>query len=195
MSHRNRSKTTFQSASPEAGRRRSNDCIPSRMYDTSKIVVLTFIYSIHGNLYLSASIYIAMAWRISAEFFIFKSWLSRHLSITLKIFLPLLLAFGVKTYIFKSLKGKSITENSHNSLFLARTMEEFVWQEMNNELDGQYDMEPLKELCRRRNYQPGLIISCLAPAGGMGNVRNIILNCIRFALEGGGEYPRPRHQT
>ncbi|KAF8851043.1 hypothetical protein BDZ45DRAFT_661063 [Acephala macrosclerotiorum] len=64
-------------------------------------------------------------------------------------------------------------------------MEEFLWQEMNTEIDGPYNLEPLKELCRTRNYQPGLIVGCLAPAGGMGNVRNIILNCIRFALEGG----------
>ena len=69
------------------------------------------------------------------------------------------------------------------------TKEEFIQRELDNEFDGPYDLGPLTNLCATRSYQPGLVVKCYEIIGGMGNIRNEILNCIRFALEGGGEFP------
>ncbi|TVY40673.1 hypothetical protein LSUB1_G004426 [Lachnellula subtilissima] len=56
---------------------------------------------------------------------------------------------------------------------------------LENEIDGPYNLEPLAALCRSKEYTPGLIIKCKASPGGMGNVRNMMLNCYRFAIEAG----------
>lgn len=66
------------------------------------------------------------------------------------------------------------------------TKEEFVAQMLETEIDGEYNLEPLAALCRSKKQTPGLIVKCKATPGGMGNVRNMMLNCYRFAIEGGG---------
>lgn len=43
----------------------------------------------------------------------------------------------------------------------------------------------LQALCNTRRWQQGLNWECVAK-GGLGNIRNEMLNCIRFALEAGG---------
>ncbi|KAL2060327.1 hypothetical protein VTL71DRAFT_9722 [Oculimacula yallundae] len=54
-----------------------------------------------------------------------------------------------------------------------------------NEIDGAFDNSTLVELCRTRIWIEGLIFKCEAPEGGIANVRNVILNCVRYAIEGG----------
>jgi len=66
------------------------------------------------------------------------------------------------------------------------TKESFIADMLETEIDGPYDLEPLAALCRSKEYTPGLIIKCKATPGGMGNVRNMMLNCYRFAIEAGG---------
>ncbi|KAK0108626.1 hypothetical protein ONS95_003419 [Cadophora gregata] len=54
-----------------------------------------------------------------------------------------------------------------------------------NEIDGPFNNGTLVELCRTRHWTPGLIFKCEAPEGGIGNVRNVFLNCVRYAIEAG----------
>ncbi|PVH79122.1 hypothetical protein DL98DRAFT_371109, partial [Cadophora sp. DSE1049] len=54
-----------------------------------------------------------------------------------------------------------------------------------NEIDGPFNNSTLVELCRTRDWTPGLIFKCEAPEGGIGNVRNVFLNCVRYAIEAG----------
>lgn len=54
------------------------------------------------------------------------------------------------------------------------------------EIDGPFDNTALKKMCADKSWTPGLTIKCEAPAGGIGNVRNVFLNCIRYAIEAGG---------
>ena len=58
-----------------------------------------------------------------------------------------------------------------------------------SEIDGPFNNSTLVELCRTREWTPGLIFKCEAPEGGIGNVRNVFLNCVRYAIEAGGLSP------
>jgi hypothetical protein len=62
----------------------------------------------------------------------------------------------------------------------------FVEAVLDTEIDGPIDNGALVELCKRKVWTPGLIFNCEAPQGGVGNVRNVFLNCIRYAIEAGG---------
>jgi hypothetical protein len=64
--------------------------------------------------------------------------------------------------------------------------EMFIEQTLNSSIDGDYDGRALSELCMKTNWTEGLIFSCYGLEGGLGNVRNIFLNCIRYTIEAGG---------
>jgi hypothetical protein len=117
--------------------------------------------------------------------------LPRQSSKLLRFFLPLLLVIWIATYLLPASQSTSLLDSClfRDGKKHAPTMEEFIRQEMNHEIDGPYNLEPLTKLCRTRDCHLGLIVKCLATPGGMGNVRNMILNCIRFTLEGGGSIP------
>jgi len=56
------------------------------------------------------------------------------------------------------------------------------------EIDGPFNDQPLRKLCSSKRWMPGLIIKCDAAFGGVGNVRNIVLTCVRYAIEAGGKF-------
>jgi hypothetical protein len=62
----------------------------------------------------------------------------------------------------------------------------FVEDILATEIDGPFDGSPLADLCNTKKWIPGLIFKCEAPQGGLTNVRNIFLNCVRYAIEAGG---------
>lgn len=62
----------------------------------------------------------------------------------------------------------------------------FIKAVVSNDIDGPMNLEPLTDLCRNTQWQPGLIVKCQPFPGGIGNIRNMFLNCIRFAIEAGG---------
>jgi hypothetical protein len=62
----------------------------------------------------------------------------------------------------------------------------FIESASTTEIDGPFDNTTLVELCKTRTWTPGLIFKCEAPAGGIANVRNVFLNCVRYAIEAGG---------
>jgi hypothetical protein len=67
-----------------------------------------------------------------------------------------------------------------------RRKQEFIQRVIGNEVGGPINLDPLSEICRYTEWQPGLIVKCQPVPGGIGNIRNMFLNCIRFALEAGG---------
>jgi hypothetical protein len=70
----------------------------------------------------------------------------------------------------------------------------FVSDFLEHEIDGQFDGSSLADLCQRKQWTPDLFLSCESPAGGVGNVKNAHLNCIRLAIEMGGmPAPTSRH--
>lgn len=61
--------------------------------------------------------------------------------------------------------------------------------------EGEFIGWPLQRLCNETQWVPGLIFVCDNNSGGIGNIRNFILTCIRYAIEAGaGELMLPRIQ-
>ncbi|KAK2016091.1 hypothetical protein LZ32DRAFT_601671 [Colletotrichum eremochloae] len=62
----------------------------------------------------------------------------------------------------------------------------FIQQAMSVEYPAPIDYEPIRQICSRTSFRPGLLFSCEGQHGGIGMVRNQILKCIRYAINGGG---------
>jgi len=106
----------------------------------------------------------------------------------LKFLLPLILLLVTATYMFTHNVAFEVPEYKHVYSLEGRK-ERFVEQFLKNEIDGVYNSNPLRNMCadKKRKYQPGLVIQCNPPIGGFGNIKNMMLNCLRFSLEAGGE--------
>lgn len=48
-----------------------------------------------------------------------------------------------------------------------------------------FDPEPMRSLCSSKEWTPGLYFTCDESVGGIGNIRNSILLCVRYAIEAG----------
>lgn len=71
----------------------------------------------------------------------------------------------------------------------ARFVEDFL----NNDIGGSIEGESISALCANRTWTKGLLFECEPPPGGIGEVRNAHLNCVRFAMEAGGKLLRGRN--
>jgi hypothetical protein len=67
----------------------------------------------------------------------------------------------------------------------------FVSDFLEHEVDGAINGSSIADLCNRQQWTPGLFLSCESPPGGVGNVKNAHLNCIRIAIEIGAELILP----
>jgi hypothetical protein len=67
----------------------------------------------------------------------------------------------------------------------------FVQAALENDVDGPYSNSSLVALCGRGQWVEGQIFRCESPQGGIANVRNVVLSCVRFAIEAGGLSPVP----
>lgn len=101
----------------------------------------------------------------------------RALSSSIKLLLVLVIS-GWSLYYIGFLEV-SADEKSERVLFVGDFLE--------SEADGDFDGEPIASLCSAKNWTESLIFNCDAPTGGIGVVRNVHLNCIRSAIEAGGQ--------
>ncbi|KAG0647272.1 hypothetical protein D0Z07_7242 [Hyphodiscus hymeniophilus] len=53
------------------------------------------------------------------------------------------------------------------------------------DFDGEYVGWPLQRVCEESTWTPGLTFVCDNNSGGIGNIRNFILTCVRYAIEAG----------
>lgn len=53
------------------------------------------------------------------------------------------------------------------------------------DFNGPYVGWPLERVCNETKWVPGLIYICDNNSGGIGNIRNFILTCIRYAIDAG----------
>jgi hypothetical protein len=58
--------------------------------------------------------------------------------------------------------------------------------------DGPVDSEAIRSICNDANWTPGLVFTCDHSFGGVGNIRNSILNCVRYAIAAGASLTLPR---
>jgi hypothetical protein len=64
--------------------------------------------------------------------------------------------------------------------------EKFIEKVLTSSIEGEYDSKALAFVCEKTQWTEGLIFSCEGLQGGIGNFRNVLLNCVRFAIEAGG---------
>ena len=65
----------------------------------------------------------------------------------------------------------------------------FIQTAIQTAIDGPFDNSAINSLCASKNWTEGLIATCGTPQGSISNVRNVFLNCVRYAIEAGGEWP------
>jgi GDP-fucose protein O-fucosyltransferase len=66
------------------------------------------------------------------------------------------------------------------------SQDEFINMSMQVEFAEGLASYPISRLCETRERREGLVFTCDHINGGIGNIRNHILNCVRYAIEGGG---------
>ena len=68
----------------------------------------------------------------------------------------------------------------------------FIQTAANTSIDGPHSLYPIAAVCATTAWIPGLIFTCNHSNGGIGNVRNMILTCIRYAIDAGASLVIPR---
>lgn len=63
--------------------------------------------------------------------------------------------------------------------------EAYIDAVLRNPVEGLLDPEPIRQKCNETRFQPGLVWHCDTVVGGLGNVGNMWLNCVRYAIEAG----------
>lgn len=69
---------------------------------------------------------------------------------------------------------------TEEALFVAETLKEVP-----------VNAHPIQLVCAEKEWTPGLVFTCNNPVGGLGNLRNSILTCVRFAIEAGASFVMP----
>lgn len=59
------------------------------------------------------------------------------------------------------------------------------------ELEGPFDGSALAAVCEKTKWQEGLYFDCSNNSGGIGNMRNFILTCVRYAIDAGASLIKP----
>jgi len=108
----------------------------------------------------------------------------------LKILIPICLILSTSYYLFTS-QGKFLVPSTEQishlyTVVVSGRKSIFVEQVLQTEIEGPFNNSAIVSLCNSKKWIPGLIFKCEAPQGGIGNVRNALLNCIRYAIEAGG---------
>ena len=107
---------------------------------------------------------------------------------TSKLALVVFAFFLTAYYLFSR---PEITKADHHEIYRVTVSGKkavFVEAVLETEIDGAIENSALVELCKKRVWTPGLIFNCETPKGGVGNVRNVFLNCLRYAIEAGGTF-------
>ncbi|OBT52918.1 hypothetical protein VE04_06954 [Pseudogymnoascus sp. 24MN13] len=69
--------------------------------------------------------------------------------------------------------------------------EQFIQAVLDNEIDGDFDPKAMRRVCASKKWNDDLIFVCGAPQGGLGNIRNVFLTCVRYAIEAGAAFVVP----
>lgn len=101
-----------------------------------------------------------------------------------------IIIFAILSVAYLLFSRQEITQADYHELYrvaVSGKKAAFVEKVLETEIDGAIDNSALVELCKRKVWTPGLIFNCEAPKGGVANVRNVFLNCVRYAIEAGGK--------
>lgn len=73
-----------------------------------------------------------------------------------------------------------------NNLRTKISKDDFIAAILREPVEGLLDPEPIRQKCNDTKFQEGLVWHCAAGNGGIGNEANMWLNCVRYAIEAGG---------
>lgn len=73
--------------------------------------------------------------------------------------------------------------------------ENWIRTAVESPVEGEFNGEALRDLCDKTKWLPGLVMSCSGIDGGFGNVRNELLNCVRYSIEAGGTSSAPLYKA
>lgn len=117
----------------------------------------------------------------------------------LKFFLPISIIIFASAYLLTSSRYTSLPspswakQQSQNPITIQddpETKAAFIKEASVWEIDGPFNNTALQNLCLSKKWIQGLHFKCAPAFGGVGNVRNIVLTCVRYAIEAGGEITR-----
>lgn len=84
--------------------------------------------------------------------------------------------FGVHDGISTLIYGETPSQQKEDA---------FIEKAMAVEFPAPMDYAPLRDLCARSSFRPGLLFTCDGQHGGIGMVRNQILKCVRYSIHAG----------
>ncbi|KAI6250092.1 hypothetical protein HI914_01480 [Erysiphe necator] len=96
-----------------------------------------------------------------------------------------LITLGFYNISDESTPKRYIWEAYHNG-FRSSSTKEDVFK------SSPVDSQPIRDICSATNWNQSLIFTCNANYGGVGHVRNSILNCVRFAIGAGASLVLPQ---
>ena len=101
----------------------------------------------------------------------------------------LLLVIISSLYTLSSYRHNNLRQDIHQVYQKVKLGQKqvFIQTATQTAIDGPYDDSAIKSLCASKNWTEGLIATCGTPQGGVSNVRNVFLNCVRYAIEAGGK--------
>ncbi|KAK2610482.1 hypothetical protein N8I77_003909 [Diaporthe amygdali] len=109
-----------------------------------------------------------------------------------KFLIPVLVIF----YFLSDLKENEVRDRYAEVLRSFKDEKKlFMSDLLENEVDGKFEGGELAQLCASRKWHPedkGLVLTCAPMPGGVGEVKNGLLHCIRFAIEIGAQLVLPR---
>ncbi|CAJ2513413.1 Uu.00g015320.m01.CDS01 [Anthostomella pinea] len=111
-------------------------------------------------------------------------------TLRLSTLLKAVAAFSVSLWFLSYLGGPS---SYHHILQQFKGEKAWFFTEfLENEIDREFDGTAIAQLCESKTWTKGLLFTCDPPAGGVDEVRNAYLNCIRLAIEAGAELIVPK---
>lgn len=113
---------------------------------------------------------------------------------SVRLCLPLALILLITTYLLSSSPSSSIYDSAWGKeaqgdldyAEIATRKAQFIERATEWDIDGPFNNTALKRRCEANEWVEGLHFKCASGFGGIGNVRNIVLTCVRYAIEAGG---------
>ncbi|CAK7220184.1 hypothetical protein SBRCBS47491_004104 [Sporothrix bragantina] len=96
-------------------------------------------------------------------------------------------------WVFVQFGGTGDNRNQYTTLFRKFRDQRavFISDFLNHDVNGPFKGDGLADLCSDKKWTPGLLLTCDAVPGGVADVKNGILTCMRVAIEIGAEIILP----
>ncbi|RFU30229.1 hypothetical protein B7463_g6105, partial [Scytalidium lignicola] len=110
----------------------------------------------------------------------------RLLAIGLSIFIAcFLIGYNQPTHIQHALEDITRNGPEASEPKRHRSKEEFIATTMSSALEDNFDYSHIREVCDAQQWDSTVVFTCHGIIGGIGNIRQEILHCIRYSISAG----------